>query len=696
MSDRCFMKIMYLLLLPAICFSQSLKILSVNVWSGLDYKGFFKCGEYESEETREKRFNLLAESIRELAPDIIYLQEVNPAGGYSSRIANLLGYDEIHHVCNSGIKIIGLGIPVNLNDGIAILASPELQLQKYDVWKLSGPFGLYGGAITLHFSEANFALVGKILYNNVPFLLINTHLSDFPPSDSLHKAELIKMAVSYGLSSEALASAVKKWEERIEKKKEEFAALEKHIEMLDTTTAYILGGDFNCLSEERLFKDFTSKMKLIDCGHLLPDRYTWDPVKNENIKYSAAIHLNGDGYSILNSVKDQSCKRLDYLLVSHHFQNNEIKEYDVVLDSRDEVNISDHYGIMAAIDMKSVIREGRKESIYFQSLVNSSIEPFPILMYDTDIGLGYGAKAFFLNTIGFSESFDLLAFNSSKGERWYRFSISLPDIETRQGKVYPLGIDLTADYDKLIKHSFFGTGSESGFDDCENYTKQTLDFSLSLNRGFSQHVICEAGARYKSVSSTNLREGGLLSRALNNEADKVNFYSLFAGLRYDSRDSFINPSDGMVIQAEVESSVKELSVLRTVISVQNYNILFYPKTILATRLSLKSISGDVPIQLMLPLGGNNTLRGYPQDRFLDKCLLLFNGELRFPVYWKFGGLVGLDAGKVFSALSAIDLNNYKYNFAAGIRFYMENFVVRLDAGFSEETMGLYFNFGHIF
>jgi len=32
----------------------------------------------------------------------------------------------------------------------------------------------------------------------------------------------------------------------------------------------------------------------------------------------------------------------------------------------------------------------------------------------------------------------------------------------------------------------------------------------------------------------------------------------------------------------------------------------------------------------------------------------------------------------------------------GLRYYLRNFVVRFDTGISEEGLGLYFNFGHVF
>lgn len=74
-----------------------------------------------------------------------------------------------------------------------------------------------------------------------------------------------------------------------------------------------------------------------------------------------------------------------------------------------------------------------------------SLSVFPILMYDTDIGVGYGAKSKFVDYLSKKESFDFIVFNSSKGERWYVFTFSIPDIEIRQGKRYRISFDLRAE-----------------------------------------------------------------------------------------------------------------------------------------------------------------------------------------------------------------------------------------------------------
>ncbi len=363
--------------------------------------------------------------------------------------------------------------------------------------------------------------------------------------------------------------------------------------------------------------------------------------------------------------------------------------------------------LQPCVDQKEIQKTGNDTS---KSNANSntnlisgrSIEPFPILSYDTDTGFGYGAKGFFLNQLGMNESFDLTFFNSTKGERWYRFVFSIPDFELRQRKIYPFAIDLTIDYDKYIKNNFFGVGSSSNFSNKEFYTKEPLEISLILSRGFTNNFVGQIGLKYNYIRNFNIPDNSIILNLPSKlSSSKVNFTSMLINLRYDTRSSFINPSDGTVLQGETEfaakNSLSNISFNRFAGGFQYYTALLFPKTILALRINLQTLTGDnLPIQVLLPLGGNSTLRGYSQDRFLDKTSAMVNAEIRYPIYWRFGGIVGMDAGKVWNSISKMNLNNWANNPVAGLRFYMDTFVVRLDVGFGRETTGVYFNFGQIF
>lgn len=48
--------VLWIFLLPVLLVAESLKVVTINVWSGLDYLGNAKMGEYENREKREIRY----------------------------------------------------------------------------------------------------------------------------------------------------------------------------------------------------------------------------------------------------------------------------------------------------------------------------------------------------------------------------------------------------------------------------------------------------------------------------------------------------------------------------------------------------------------------------------------------------------------------------------------------------------------
>ena len=124
-----------------------------------------------------------------------------------------------------------------------------------------------------------------------------------------------------------------------------------------------------------------------------------------------------------------------------------------------------------------------------------SISPLPIAMYDGDIGFGYGAKVKMVDFLGMKESFDLILFNSTKGERWYVFTFSWPDIEIRQGHSYPISVDVKAEYDKFLKYAFYGTGPDTVDEDRTFFTHTTKSLQLTLGHGFSPRLALELQLR---------------------------------------------------------------------------------------------------------------------------------------------------------------------------------------------------------
>ena len=697
------------LVVRAASIGQTLKLVTLNLWSGLDYRGQWSIGEYESPEMREKRLHMVEEMLTTTRPDVIALQEVNPVGAVAQRIARACEYDFLYERVNSGLKIATFGIPWNLNEGIVILARKNLRLELLDVWSLSNSFGVIGNSLSFHFAEQNIALVGKIRIDGVSVIIVNVHTIATVPIDSVNDANLARILKAEGIAQGNRDEISTEYRDQANGIRKELKRLSERINATQPGTPMIVFGDLNVAANSDNIREFLTDAGLFDAveaskaGNIV----TWDAEHNINTRYSQdSLDERGNKLKpmdLLSAAYDSRSRRIDYVLLNSSFEQHDVKSARTLLDSAQSgLFASDHYGLLAEVSTDHLLSTQPSISDSVKSVIGSTTEPFPILSYDTDVGFGYGAKLFLLNRLGKNESLDMVLFNSTKGERWYRFVYSLPDFEVRQGRIYPLAMDLSVDYDKYLKNSFFGVGNGSTFNRREYYTREPLEINVSFSRGFSPRVVGQVGLRYKSVRNFNFSDSSSLQTLVPSlNAGTARYHSIYANYRYDSRNSFINPSSGLVLQAEGEyapqSGITNVQLGRLAGWAQYYSILFYPKTVLALRLGTQALIGNnLPVQTLLSIGGNQTLRGSPQDRFLDETSSIVNAELRFPIYWRFGGVLGYDGGKVWHSSSQMNLARWATNPVVGLRFYMETFVVRMDLGFGNETTGFYLNFGHLF
>jgi len=335
--------------------------------------------------------------------------------------------------------------------------------------------------------------------------------------------------------------------------------------------------------------------------------------------------------------------------------------------------------------------------------VEKSLSAFPILMYDTDIGVGYGGKAKFVHYLARKESFDFIFFNSSKGERWYVAAFSIPDIEIRQRKQYTLSLDIRAEYDKYLKYYFYGIGPGSRKENQTHFTFEKKELQVKLGRGFTPYLVVEAAYVLKNVRYFDVQEGAPFSPALKDVGERFSpFFSLI--VRYDTPDSQIHPREGFRLLFQQDwagrLSGNKSSFLRHSLDLRKYQRVFGKNDIFAVRWLIQYVSGEeVPLFELSVLGGGSemtAMRGYPMNRFGEKGKFLLNAEYRFPIWKKLGGNLFLDGGCVWPSLSRIGDSAVVLDAGWGLRYYLHDFVVRFDMGFSREGTGIYFNFGHLF
>ena len=90
----------------------SLKIINYNLWHGLSLH-WFKMKELHSENYKKARSKEQMHLLKKEAPDILFLQEINPVLSRSKRIAKELKSTYVFQETNCGMSLLGMNIPLN-------------------------------------------------------------------------------------------------------------------------------------------------------------------------------------------------------------------------------------------------------------------------------------------------------------------------------------------------------------------------------------------------------------------------------------------------------------------------------------------------------------------------------------------------------------------------------------------------------
>jgi len=125
----------------------------------------------------------------------------------------------------------------------------------------------------------------------------------------------------------------------------------------------------------------------------------------------------------------------------------------------------------------------------------------------------------------------------------------------------------------------------------------------------------------------------------------------------------------------------------------------YKKLTIASQIRTESKQGDVPIQSLAFIGGDYSMRGTYRGRYRDNVALDAQVELRFPIYWIFGGAVFNGIGQVASTYGDINFGGFHYNYGAGLRLMVDSkhdINLRFDYGISSDQQFFIINFAEAF
>jgi endonuclease/exonuclease/phosphatase family metal-dependent hydrolase len=332
--------------------------MSFNVWHGLRSGESRKKFPGEDPDRFEKRLAWQIEEIQRLDPDVMLFQEVNPNQPLSRRYAEALGYDEIHKVTSCGLHLGAIyKIPKNVNEGLAILAKPELGLRRVGKKRLSGD-AMCSATWGFQTKESRYVLFGEITVEGQRVLLATTHLASpaFTPDDFDDKLD--EMVQAGELSDEQRDEILTERDRKLDRNTreaerllQEIARARARIAEPATEMPVIFGGDFNAEP------DRPGIGKILEAGFVEvasgPDFLTWNPTVNEeNYTIGTRRHYSLPTFDSpeIEAMLDQrhdTPRQIDHIFVS---EGIEVDSAKMVLDeAKDGIYPSDHFAILATL-----------------------------------------------------------------------------------------------------------------------------------------------------------------------------------------------------------------------------------------------------------------------------------------------------------------------------------------------------------
>jgi len=247
---------------------------------------------------------------------------------------------------------------------------------------------------------------------------------------------------------------------------------------------------------------------------------------------------------------------------------------------------------------------------------------------------------------------------------------------------------------------FYGVGNYSPAKRIDNYTplKRGTDFIFTKNlsrspTGEGLNAGIEGEFRYDGILKSD--SGGLIANDQEPGARGGNSNGLGAIVLYDSRDNIYSTHAGQYEDLEAEFYGRALgsnfTFSRYTLDLRRFIPLAKDQT-LAAQFYAQLVNGDEPFYEMGGLGGDSKLRGYYLLRFRENDAMLLQAEYRFPIWWRFGGVVFAGGGEVGHVVSDFTARGIHPSAGLGLRFLVvpeEHLNVRIDYGIGTDASALY-------
>jgi len=294
-----------------------------------------------------------------------------------------------------------------------------------------------------------------------------------------------------------------------------------------------------------------------------------------------------------------------------------------------------------------------------------------------------------------------IRFIASYAERIERKVVfSYADPAFSQGRY---SLNFGASYFKNATSRFFGLGETTLQSNETNYT--AVEGRANWRFGVYANEVTQiaVGQRFRAVSlqkgATALPYTVDVFPAVPGVEGETFILGNRATFYYDTRNNLVSPTDGMAVTAYAEVNQNFSNGDHPIYSRYELEVKkLFPseskRAILVVRADLQATIGkQVPFFEQSSLGGQNNLRGFGVDRFIDLNLVSLSIEERIHLArTKVAGVIAdfeiapfLDTGQVFNDFKNVSFKDYRMTPGVGFRGIVRpNVVGRVDYGYSRE------------
>jgi len=325
----------------------------------------------------------------------------------------------------------------------------------------------------------------------------------------------------------------------------------------------------------------------------------------------------------------------------------------------------------------------------------------PEVSYSVDRGLGAGAAAYFpFRWAGADVTVPASTFHgrlhgTTKGQ-------VASELETALylGSL-PWTLRLKVTYTDFAER-FYGIGPDAPASAEEVYRPERFRAYVELHRPLVERVSLGARLEVEHVLLTDREASGALVRNEIRGTEPSTVTGVGLLLHRDTRDDDVFPRHGTYLEASAFPFIEALGALfdfdnhfvdaRAVFPVRGEHAF-------ATQLFYYAARGEAPFWRYASLGGREHTRGIRRDRYLDRVLVAFQGELRAAFVGRFGFVAFAGLADVAPHLGELELEHMKPSIGGGVRVRLGSGrgpLARLDIGGGEEGVQIDLDFGQAF